>query len=134
MSRGSLRIELLSCPSVGFRARVFIPLFFVKRIFFGVVSCSSVAWFAKLPVHGSGEAEGVAGVGGGGRLDDDAVRGGEEELGQDRGGRGVAGEGDEEAAGGGEGEGDEEAEEGRQGDRGARTRRQGQAMISTFDV
>lgn len=43
---------------------------------------------------GKGEVEGVAGVGGGGRRDEDAVRGGEEEPEQDRGGRGAVGGGE----------------------------------------
>ena len=65
----------------------------------------------------------MAGVGGGGRWDEDAVRGGEEEPGQDHERCGAAGEGGEEAAGGGEvdGEGEAAGEAGgaRQGDRGA---------------
>ena len=83
-----------------------------------------MVWFEGVRFHGSGqgEVEGVVGVGGGGRWDEDAVRGGEEEPEQDLGGRGAAGEGCEEAAGGGEvdGEGEAAGEAGgdRQGDRG----------------
>ena len=75
----------------------------------------------------------MAGVGCGGRRDEDAVRGGEEEPEQDRGGRGAPGGGGPEALGGGEvrGEGEAagEAEKARQGDRGVRPRRQRQTMI-----
>ena len=101
---------------------VFIPFlgngYFLGGVVFG--------WwlFEGLHFHGSGsgEVEGLAGVGGGGRGDSDAVRGGEEEPEEDRCGRGAAGEGGEEAAGGGEvgGEGEAPGEAGgaREGDRG----------------
>ena len=68
----------------------------------------------RVGLLGSGEAEDLAGVGGGGRGDQDALRGGEEEPEQDRGGRGAAGGGGPEAAVpgqvGGEGENDGGAE------------------------
>ena len=50
-----------------------------------------VGWRVNFRGLGSGEAEGVAGVGGGGRRDGDAVRGGEEEPEQDRERCGAAG-------------------------------------------
>ena len=51
----------------------FLYLFFGKGIFSGVFCLYSVVWFEELPVYGSGsgEAGGVAGVGGGGRRDKD---------------------------------------------------------------
>ena len=81
-----------------------------------------VGWRVNFHGSGSGEAEGLAGVGGGGCGDPDAVRGGEEEPVQDRGGRGADGGGGPEAAVlgqvGGEGEAPGEAGGTRQADRG----------------